>query len=243
MDNHALSCRIKSARRKKRLVKTDRDKQLIQLYKRRKELWHQYGLLPMVPIKNPYQSGWKRFFVLREDVKHSPRVEFYEALLLKINTTQHHHEKSFKRKKRRKKRYGFEERKQLLREFDLYWWNSTRLNLSEQERACFTRVETYSVKTRRTEVKYVFAEPWRYVLKVVPNMITHKKLLDVDLEKEIAWIDGYIEQNKLGPRINTLTSGKKYNCYRWYQKRAKYINNFKNIPRYAHKEVYLDLTT
>jgi len=243
MDNHEWLYRIKSARRKRRLVKTDRDKQLIQLSKQRDELSLQRRLIPLVPLEQPYQRGWKRFFVLREDIKRSPKASFYEALLPKINTTEYHHEKSFKRKKRRKKRYGFEVRKQLLREFDLYWWNSPRTNLSDREKTCFTRAETYSIKTRRAEVKYVFTEPWRYVLKVVPNMITHRKPLDADMEKEIAWIDNHFERYDLWPRINRLTRGRSYRSRDYYGDPAKYTNKLKNMPRYADKEAYLELET
>ncbi|MGY3212657.1 hypothetical protein ACVW2L_001710 [Mucilaginibacter sp. HD30] len=66
MNTHEWPRCIKSARRKRRLVKTDRDKQLIQLDKRRDELWEQKTLLPMVTLEHPYQCGWKRFFVLRK---------------------------------------------------------------------------------------------------------------------------------------------------------------------------------
>lgn len=168
MDIHEWSCRIKSVRRKRRLVKTDRDKQLIQLDKRRTELWQQKRLLPMVPLEHPYQRGWKRFFVLRDDIRRGPRAAFYETLLGKINTVEYHHDKSFKRKKRRKKRYGYEAKQQFLREFQLYSWQANQMNLTEEEKACFTCVETFDVKTRRIDVKYVFTEPWRYVLKVMP---------------------------------------------------------------------------
>lgn len=41
MNTHEWPRCIKSARRKRRLVKTDRDKQLIQLDKRRDESWRQ----------------------------------------------------------------------------------------------------------------------------------------------------------------------------------------------------------
>ncbi|MDN5284637.1 MAG: hypothetical protein JWR38_911 [Mucilaginibacter sp.] len=243
MNTHEWPCRIKSARRKRRLVKTDRDKQLIQLYKRRKELWEQQAQLPWVVLEEPYQRGWKRFFVLREDIKHSPRAEFYEALLAKINTTEYHHDKSFKQRKRRKGRYGYVVTKQMLRELDLYDWNSAKLDLSEQEKACFTRVETFSIKTRRLEIKYVITESWRYVLKVAPHMITHKRLKDSDIEKELGRIDNHTNNYDLPPRIELLTHGKGYNWNGWYSKSTKYINKFKNIPRYANKEAYLELET
>lgn len=64
MDIHEWLCCKKSARRKKRLVKTDRDKQLIQMDKQLDKLREQKQLLPKVPLEHPYQRGWKRFFVI-----------------------------------------------------------------------------------------------------------------------------------------------------------------------------------
>jgi hypothetical protein len=240
MDIHELPCRIRSAREKKRLVKTDRDKQLIKLSKRRAELWKQQRSLPVVPLENPYQSGWKRYFVLRKDIAHSPRAEFYTLLLHKINTFEYHHDKTFKRKKRRRGRYGYEIKRQLLQELTPYLWNSSKLNLSEQERASFSQVETYDVKTRRQEIRYVFTEPWRYRLKIAPHMITHKKLLDSDIVSELDRIDNHIEIHHLEPRMDLLTNGRGYNSGRYYFSMAKYGSR-KKIPKYRSKEAYLSL--
>jgi len=243
MNTHEWPCRIKSSRRKRRLVKTDRDKQLIQLDKRRDELWEQKRLLPMVPLDHPYQRGWKRFFVLRDDVKHSLRKDFYEALLPKINTVEYHHDRSFKRKKRRKQRYVYQVKAQMLREFSQHSWYMNRVNLTEEEKVCFTRIETFDVKTYRTEVKYVFTEPWRYVLKIVPHMVTHTKLMDADIERELSYINDHIDNHNLAPRMHRLTNGRHFRWKDEFNERAKYINKFKNIPRYAHKEAYLELET
>ncbi len=243
MDIHEWPRCIKSARQKRRLVKTDRDKQLIQLDKRRDELWEQKKLLPMIPLEHPYQRGWKRFFVLRDDVKHSPRKDFYEALLPKINTVEYHRDRSFKRKKRRKQRYVYQVKVQMLRELSHHSWDINRINLTEEEKVCFTRVETFDVKTYRTEIKYVFAEPWRYVLKVAPHMVTHTKMMDADIERELSYIDDHIDNHNLAPRIDLLTRGRGYHWNGWYYERAKYINKLKNIPRYSAKEAYLELET
>lgn len=243
MNTHEWPRCIKSARRKRRLVKTDRDKQLIQLDKRRDELWEQKRLLPMVAPEHPYQRGWKRFFLLRDDVKHSPRKDFYEVLLPKINTVEYHHDRFFKRKKRRKQRYTYQVKQQLLREFSQQSWNSNRVKLTDEERVCFTRIETFDVRTYRTDVKYVFAEPWRFVLKVAPHIVTHTKLMDADIERELAWINEHIDNNHLWPRINLLTRGRSYRWKDEFNERLKYINKFKNIPRYSPKEAYLELET
>jgi len=240
MDIHELPYRIKSVRRKERLVKIDRDKQLIKLHRRRSELREQQAALPMVPLENPYQRGWKRFFVLRADQTYSSMAEFYNNLLHKINTFEYHHDKSFKRKKRRRGRYGYEIKKQSLRELTPYLWQSSKLNLSEEEKACFFQVETYDIKTRKQEIKYVFSEPWRYTLKVAPHIVTHKKLFDSDIRQELDYIENHIEYGHLGGRIHVLTNGRKYNAWRYYQTLAKY-NMLKKIPKYRTKEAYNEL--
>lgn len=243
MDPHECLCRIKSARQKKRLVKKDHDKQLIHLNRRRDELWKQKTALPPVPLEVPYQRGWKRFFVLRDDVMRSPKAEFYTDLLAKINTVQYDRDDSFKRKKRRRGRYGYELRRQMLRDFDPYDWSNNRMKLSEQERACFVRIENFNAKNGRGDSRYVFAEPWRFVLKIAPYMVTHQKMIDVDIEKELAGIDGHIQNHCLRPRLNVLLQGGAYKWWKAREEPAKQINKVKNIARYIENDDYLDLYT
>ncbi|WP_145856550.1 hypothetical protein [Pedobacter suwonensis] len=240
MDTYELPCRIRTSRQKKRLVKTDRDKQLIKLSKRRSELCKQIRALPKVPLEKPYQSGWKRYFVLRSDIAVSIRAEFYATLLAKINTVEYHHDKTFKRKKRRRGRYGYEIKKHSLRVLTPYLWESSNLGLTEQEKACFSQVELYNVKTREQEIRYVFTEPWRYSLKIAPHMITHKKLLDTELVSEADLIENRIKCNNLGGRMHVLTNGRKYNFWRKYTSLAKY-DMMTKIPKYKSKETYLEL--
>lgn len=241
MDIHEWPCRIKSARRKRRLVKTDRDQQLIQLSKRRNQLWEQKHNLPMVPLEHPYQRGWKRLFVLRDDQKQIALAEFYEELLKKINTVQYHHDRSFKTKKRRKRKYGYKMRKQELKQIDQYYWDRNTYKLSEKEQACFTKVSSID-RNRRLDIKYVFTEPWRFVLKVMPHMVTQVQLHDEELQQEIAAVAHRIKSNFFEPRIQRLTNGRPYNRrYDEFDVRPQYINILKNIPRYTPKEAYLEL--
>ncbi len=242
MDIHEWACRIKSIRRKKRLVKLDFDKHLIKLSKTREQLWQQQRNLPMVPLEHPYQRGWKRLFVLRDDIKRGPAAEFYETLLKKINTVQYHHDRSFKFKKRRKKKYGYKMRKQELREIDQYDWVNNRLKLFEKEQACFTCV-SFINNSRRPDIKYVFTEPWRFVLKVMPHMVTEVKLHDNVLQQQIAEVDNHIEKHFYEPRMHRLTNGRHYHWKDEFNERIKYINKLKNTPRYANKEAYLELET
>ncbi|WP_285009494.1 hypothetical protein [Pedobacter faecalis] len=238
MDIHEWPRCIKSARRKRRLVITDRDKQLIKLSKRWDQLEEQRRLQPKVPLEHPYQRGWKRFFVLRDDVKRSSKADFYEALLTKINTVEYHYDKSFKSRKLRKRR-NVSCKEQRLCEFGEHCWQVNRMNLTEDEKACFTGVEFINT-SRRPELKYMFTEPWRYVLKIAPHIITHVRLVDVDIERELSYIKGHVTSDHLDPRMSRLTSGR--SCYMKNTfEPLKYINKLKNLPRYAGTEAYLDL--
>jgi hypothetical protein len=243
MDLHEWPYRIKSARRKRRLVKKDRDKQLIKLSKKQSELWKQRWQLPMVPLRNPYQSGWKRLFVLRNDLRQTKTADFYRELLVKINTVRYHHDKSFKGKKRRRWKYGYEIKQQLLQGISLNDWQANRLKLSDQEKVCFTRVESTNIYSKNIQVNYLFTEPWRFVLKVMPHIITEVRLLDTVLEQEIDALDNHIGNHFYAPRINRLTCGKSYRWKDHFADHPKYINKLKNTPRYFNKQAYLELET
>lgn len=239
MDPQEWSHRLRSARQKKRLVRKDRDKQLIRLDRKQSALWNRRRHLPMVPLEHPYQKGWKRLFVLRDDVKTLPNTAFYHTLLDKINTVKYHFDKSFKVKKRRKRRYGEKMISQSLREISECEWQRNHFQLTEEEQACFIRTESTDLKTRYTEVKYVYSETWRFVLKVMRHVVTEVKMVDEILEQELKAIDNHIDNNNLRPRIRRLTDGRSYHGWDYIEK-PKYHNELKNIPRYANKEAYLD---
>ncbi|MGV3588803.1 MAG: hypothetical protein ACO1OF_17490 [Adhaeribacter sp.] len=88
-ENACYTGRFRSAREKKRLVKLDFEKQLRQLARERCHLLEQKRSLGYEPLKPPVQKGFKRFFVLRDDVAWSPRAAFFQEILDKINTVQY----------------------------------------------------------------------------------------------------------------------------------------------------------
>ena len=84
LDDYINCSRLKSKKKKKQLVKKDFEKQLIQVSKLEKELWKKRNALPFLPLEIPYQKGWQRYFVLREDIARSNDALFYNVLLEKI---------------------------------------------------------------------------------------------------------------------------------------------------------------
>ncbi|QSW89500.1 hypothetical protein J0383_01490 [Flavobacterium endoglycinae] len=240
VDEYALCTRFKSKRKKKRLVKEDFDKQLIQLRKLEKELWNKRRDLPLVPLEVPYQKGWQRNFKLRDDVAKSSEAPFYIELLEKINTWQFSSEKAFKRKKKRKRKYVYVEKFQTVKEFSEWEWKSSKLELTEKEKAHFYRRERWCSNWKQYRIHYVFNEPWRYVLRVSPYMITHTKMVDSDLESQIQLIENYIVNHHLREKINRLVNGYS-NTWKFYRKEnPKEKNPIKNKSLHALYQQYAD---
>ncbi|WDF61430.1 hypothetical protein PQ462_08625 [Flavobacterium sp. KACC 22758] len=240
VDEYALCTRFKSRRRKERLAKEDFEKHLIQLRKREKELWKKRKDLPLIPLENPYQKGWQRSFVLREDVARSSEAEFYRTLLEKINTWQFSSEKSFKRKKKRKRRNVYVEKIQTVKEFSEWEWKSPKLELTEKEKAHFYKRERWCSNFKRYKIHYVFNEPWRYVLRVSPYMITHTKMVDSDLESEIQILDNYIVNLNLRNKINRLIHGSSLKWSYYQKENPKETSPIKNKSLNTLYQQYLD---
>ena len=240
VDEYALCSRFKNKRKKKRLVKEDFEKQLIQLRKLEIELRKKRRDLPLVALAEPYQKGWQRHFVLREDVARSNESTFYKTLLEKINTFQYSQDKSFKRKKKRKRKYVYNEKLQTVKEFLVSEWRSPKLELTEKEKVHFYKRERWCSNCKCYHTYYVFNEPWRYVMRVRPNMITHTKMVDADLESEIQVLRNYIVNFNLRYKINKLVDGFSYRNRYDQNENPREKNPIKNKSLHLLYQQYVD---
>lgn len=222
-------CKIKTARQKKRLLKKDRDKQLLALDLLEDNLHKQKRALPMMPLAEPYQRGWKRSFILRADVARSSQADFYLALLKKINTVEYSATKNFIRKKRRKIKKIYEVRPQSLREFYAWEWNHPGCKLTDAEKAHFHIRESLAKDNKTVIQKFVFTEPWRFVLQVKPNMITHIQMIDEALDQAIQQLRNRIENKHLRPAMHRLIYGSCYDPWRGAEN-IRQQNLLKNKP-------------
>lgn len=220
-----LSYRLRTARQKKRMQYEDFDKQLLKLNREEKALWMQRANLGWEPLKPPIQKGWKRFFVLREDVARGKQAEFFENILKKINTYDQSHRKDFKVKRRKGARY----KKYVVKEQHLLQpqgWHFTRLRFTDAEKQFFHEV-IVTDKKGNTFKRYVFNEPWRFVLRVRPNMIDKVKKRDNVIEARIKAIMAWFNQDLNRNRLNKLLYGNdRYSRWRGWKKPDVY--EFKN---------------
>lgn len=211
-----LCYRLRTARRKKRMQYEDFDKQLLALDREQRTLWHKSRNLGYEPLIPPVQKGWKRCFVLREDVARGKQAAFFNGMLVMINTWDWSHRRDFLVRRRKKGRKFYVTKPQKLREFDD--WEFQRCDFTEHERRYFDRIE-YFLKGRIPAVKYVFNEPWRFVLQVHPNVIDKVPVRDAELEARMEYLDKYFERNAFDGRRNKLVYGRDFG--RWW------INKYK----------------
>jgi hypothetical protein len=206
----------------------DFDRQLIALYKEERALYQQRRNLGWEPLIPPIQRGWKRFFVLREDVVRSRQAAFFENILAKINTKGWSHRKDFLIRKRKYGRKKYVVKEQKLLQPDEYCF--LKLNFSEAEKKLF-HVEYHFERWKQKPVKkYVFNEPWRFVLRIRPNMIDKVRARDEWLEARLKQINNYLERNNYRKRQTKLLHGSgKWKCRKREEKYDE-KDTFKDVP-------------
>jgi len=233
MDTQLLPYRLKSARRKRRLVIEDRDKQLLKLDRERHLIKNSPDYQTTVPLDEPYQKGWKRLFVLKPEVQLSDMAEFYQGVLNAINTIQFHYDASFKKPKRtgRWHKYYYKELPRL-GSIDRWYWDANKHKLSEEQRALFDRVEFWDPSYYRWDYRYQFTQTDLFEIAVLPNIVDTIKVGDALLAQRLAWIDNHIDNNYLYCRLDKLKNGNRYKGWKDGTEKLEYISLLKNKAKW-----------
>lgn len=129
-----FSARLRTKREKKRLIKTAKEKNVRQKYNRLKELQKEQNSIPLIPLKQPYQKGFCRYFVLREDIKNEKKIIFFTQILKKINTSQLSGTKKFVKKKKRNGKRIYVPIIQHLKQLQPYQFAGLHSILTDEER-------------------------------------------------------------------------------------------------------------
>lgn len=215
-NDNLLSYRLRNLRSRKRTIKKDVEKQIRKKYQRSNELWEIKRNIPWIPLEQPYQRGFVRFFTVREDVMRSKDGDFFDGILKKINTYMYSESRQFLKKKKKSGRRIYVEREQKLKQISSFSWNDPKFGLTPREREYFLKQEEYCPFRKQYVPYYEFIEPWRFTLRIRPNMITHYKPVDFELEKESAELDSYLRQYKIDGIVHKTIYGKSYS---WKTKR------------------------
>ena len=204
-----LSYRLRTARQRKRAVYEDFDKYLMQLDREESILWKQKFNLGWEPLIPAVQRGWVRSFVLREDVAKGSHAQFFAGILGKINSHEYSHRKDFRVKKRRMGRRVYVARRQVLKELSPDSFH--RKKFTEEEKTFFQLVEDMPDQKGHIYRRYVFREPWRFVLKVRPNIVDKVRIRDIVLEQRLTQIRKYLDSTAYLHRQMKLVHGSDIN--------------------------------
>ncbi len=189
----------------------DFERQLRALEREYSRLYKEERNLGWVELEEPIIRGWKRYFVVRNDIVRSGSKVFFEDLLKKINTVQYCHRKDFKKKKRKggKKLY-FPINQYLLKPGKPY---VQKFKFTEKQLSYFEERPISKQGQLTGETEYVIKQPWRFVLRIRPNIITHIRAKDAEIERRMHEISNYLDRNSLNGKLDHLLRG--YHHYRW----------------------------
>jgi hypothetical protein len=225
-----INCyKLKSARQKKRAVKEAEENKLLSLRREERKIWQQQRNMGMIELDPPIVRGWKRFFVLREDVARCNDAAFYQNILDKINHVEICKRKDFKTKKKYLRKKGnWELIEQKVKQHEPREFS--KCNFSDKEKALFD--EKY-VKARwgKGLIKvFVFKEQWRFVFKIKPNIITHVQAVDEELENRSNEISNYFDRTNKRNTLNRLLGHRVSRWRRWDNgEKPKYKFDKKNL--------------
>lgn len=236
IENYIAASRIRTTRRRIRDARTQFEKQLRSLHreeKRMSEIWYKRGYVPLEP---PVMIGYKRFFVLRDDVARSRHADFYEGLLTKINTCDYSHRKDFKVKKRSHGRKHWVLREQQLLQPDLQAF--AKLKLTEKEAACFEERFFFFKNSPEPQKRMVFKESWRFILRVRPNMVTVARMELPELKSQMQQLDDYVKRFCLEHKILKVIYSRVYSCHTWDTVEKKHYIKKRTLQQMLQEEWY-----
>ena len=199
--------------------KTEKEKELRRLWTEYMEVSHQHWRREngtWIDVE-PYQKGWTRKFVLRDDIKNRTDAKDIRHVLDLINITKVCSRKEFTEKSWKTKK--MEPIEQHLRRID----EATFKKLNEKEQSFFGEWLHHDKKEKYYRKTYAFKHDFWFVFEVSPNMITRHWVPDAVLESRYAELRNKLQSNNLWPKIDHIL-GVKNRDY-WDRKdRDKYLN-------------------
>ncbi|RFS23959.1 hypothetical protein DVR12_08735 [Chitinophaga silvatica] len=179
----------KTPRRRRRMICEQKEKTALRLNRLRKSLYTQYAARPTIPLRPPVQKGYKRFFVLKDEIASGRKVEFFTALLAKINTCQYSDRRDFKVKRKKFRKRIYVVKPQKLQPV----YKILKIKLTESEIAYFE--ERFD---NNGNSFLGFKDPQIYFRLIVkPNYVGFKRDVAAELCSKIDQLENYITKNEL----------------------------------------------
>ncbi len=190
------------------------DKALLRLEREHDQLWRALRDAPVIPLAEPYQRGWFKTFVLREDIRRRPDVAVFRTVLATVNRGLWSRDSSFLHPDGNP--MGL--RPRIIPPLE---WN--RLGWPASHRQFFAyghwQDETYPctwfkrrLRSRRLYIGFSVRNPWWLEEDVRPWMITHQRVELPAVRRRLAEIDNHMKTILGRERLGCLHGRKNW----WY---------------------------
>lgn len=189
--------------------KTEQEKELRRFYEAYRNTWDSKKEHGQWKEVEPYQKGWVRFFELRDDIKNRTDAGAIQKVLEVVNNRLYCGREDFLYQKYTKgKKKVMLPLKQTVR----YLLESTYEQLDERTKSYFSKKiwmekRMYPSKHYVTITGYMVNDPYWFVYKIEPNVITHHWIPDSEWESHCQEIRNKIQRNNLWPKIYRMLGG------------------------------------
>jgi hypothetical protein len=202
--------------------KTLEGKRLLKIQER---LNHLYSInknpIEYVPINPPIRVGWKRTYVLREDIRKRKDAKFIAEALALVNYEQYSKRKDFKD-------HSWENR-HIWKEMEFPFKDLSEreyLKLSEKMRNCFYKTIKVPRWGAAYEVYKFDLDPWMFKKKVSPRYINQRAIYDTNVESEIDKLWNYLYR-----------SGRSAILYHYLGDKKNYWDDWDMNPRELYESI------
>jgi hypothetical protein len=189
-----------------------RDKTAIRLQKEYSVLIQKKYRLPKIELEKPIRSGFKKFYVLRDDIANRQDAGVFKSILKVINDTIYCKNEEFKAKKYYSKQ--LENLPHDLKFIGVKEWIDKKYPESWKK---YFDLKTKVVRSRHGQYSftgYFFRYEWYFVPKIEPHFITHLPQLDPELEAKLEEIRNTMDQKGYWRRLDHLRGSNKWKQYR-----------------------------
>jgi len=188
--------------------KTDNEKELRKLWSEYNNSWKVSKERGQYVEVEPYQSGWIRYFIPRQDIKNRTDIRWIRQALDLINNTRFCHNKDFIVKDSKGKYVPIEQRLGSISE-------EKYESLVQNVKKLFEKRQFVQKYSKQIYFRYCFKLEWYFEYQIEPNIVTHHWMPDPEWETHVAEISHRIGRNNLWPKINRmLGSSTKYKEWR-----------------------------
>lgn len=191
--------------------KDEFDKKVRRASKRINELWKLKNSIPLEPLPQPVQRGFVKTFVLRDDIARRRDAHDFKRILSEINAQVYCKTPDFKVTKwKTGQKVDMQHTVGYISE---HRWEKLDWPSHFKKHFIFTtRHRTSPSGFTFTYKGWFFKNEYYFASKVEPHFVTHRRPVNVDIEREKAELEAFMNNNHGWERLSKL-HGSSYRRY------------------------------